>query len=721
MTGIIVFIISLLVYLLTLCPVVYVGDSGNFSAGAFILGIGHPPGYPLYMLLGHIFTFLPLDNIAYRVNLMSAFFASAAVLSVFILLKKMLHSLYLGRREAPACKDGDERRNKISFSSQRRYPACEGREIQETLSGFSLKIIALSASLVFAFSRTFWSQAVSAEVYTLNAFFVALTLYLLILGEEKKSWWFLLSLVYGISLANHDTMLLLGPVYAAYVLWINRRRKDLTTGDFTRIFVLFCLGLLIYLYLPLRSLAHTSLNWGNPENFANLWAHVTRKQYGPLSPQPHAWPLFFRQLSYYLNELSLQFSPPLLVFAVLGLFFSIKAPKIFLPRIFALPVASYLMLSIGFIYLLNIKLTSEMFDLFEVFAIPSYMVAVLWFGFGLAGLIRKKGRMVLLALFLPAAPLFTNFHADDRSNHYVAYDYGRNILKTPDGKAYIFTTKDNQVFPLCYFKKAEKMRPDIVIADDYGYVFQEIYGPDFGVLEERERNIRRMETVKNLLKTDTDAIYCTPGSAMSIMSGVEIVPVGLLRRVVRSGESVNDSSVWNRYQFRDMGKYNLVQDYATRHLVSHYHYNRGVYFHRKSQTPAALEEYRRALEVGYDMEYTFNNIGVAFGQLHQHDESIRAFRQAVAINPKTAEIHGNLGIVLIEKGTIDEAIAEFRAAIALKSFYPACYYYLGQCLEKKGLPAEAEDYYREAITQDPHYLEAGEALKRVSKTGVDKQ
>lgn len=88
--GVLVFLISFTVYLLTLCPTVYVGDSGELIAASYTLGIPHPPGYPLFCILGKIFiTLIPIGSIAYRVNLLSAFFASATVMVLYFFLNKL--------------------------------------------------------------------------------------------------------------------------------------------------------------------------------------------------------------------------------------------------------------------------------------------------------------------------------------------------------------------------------------------------------------------------------------------------------------------------------------------------------------------------------------------------------------------------------------------------------------------------------------------------------
>ncbi|NJL71574.1 MAG: DUF2723 domain-containing protein, partial [Candidatus Competibacteraceae bacterium] len=80
---------------------------------------------------------------------------------------------------------------------------------------------AAAAALAFAYSAEFWEQAVIAEVYTLNTFFVVLCLLLLALWRTSHREHYLqaFAVAYGLSLCNHHTMLLLGPVFVAFVLW----------------------------------------------------------------------------------------------------------------------------------------------------------------------------------------------------------------------------------------------------------------------------------------------------------------------------------------------------------------------------------------------------------------------------------------------------------------------------------------------------------------------
>ena len=73
-----IFLFSLIftIYLSALCPTVYMGDSGLFAVASYSLGTAHPPGYPLFILMGKMLSFLPFGSIAYKVNLASALFGA---------------------------------------------------------------------------------------------------------------------------------------------------------------------------------------------------------------------------------------------------------------------------------------------------------------------------------------------------------------------------------------------------------------------------------------------------------------------------------------------------------------------------------------------------------------------------------------------------------------------------------------------------------------------
>jgi hypothetical protein len=171
--------LSLALYARTLVPFVLVSDSAEFQVLAYQVGIAHTPGYPVYLLLAKLFTLLPIRDIAYRVNLFSAFMAAATVAGLYVATALLT-------------------RNRLA---------------------------AVFGALALAVSYTFWSQAIIAEVYTAGAAFAVLVwIGLLAWYRTGKRWpLFLAGLCGGLSLGVHSTVALLAPAVVLF-LWLNRKR-----------------------------------------------------------------------------------------------------------------------------------------------------------------------------------------------------------------------------------------------------------------------------------------------------------------------------------------------------------------------------------------------------------------------------------------------------------------------------------------------------------------
>src|SRR5215212_11812423 len=189
-------------------------DSPMLQTEVTVLGVGHPTGYPTYMMLTHLFTHLPFGDPAYLVNLASAIYAALAVFAVY------LAGLRLGGRP----------------------------------------VAAAAGALAFGLSGAFWSQAVIAEVYTLEALLVALViLFLFLWRDHRDSRYLLLSaFLVGLSLTHHLTSILLVPATVVFVFLTDRCMFS-RTGLMLKSLALFLLGLLPLLpllYLPVRALMH---------------------------------------------------------------------------------------------------------------------------------------------------------------------------------------------------------------------------------------------------------------------------------------------------------------------------------------------------------------------------------------------------------------------------------------------------------------------------------
>jgi uncharacterized membrane protein YvlD (DUF360 family) len=148
-------ILAAALYLRTLAPGVLGGDSGEFQFAAWLGGFAHPTGYPLYLLLGYLWThLLPFGDAAWRMNAFSALWGAVAVGLLYLLARRILQMI------APPA-----------------WPASIGR------------LLGLLAAAIFAVTPTFWSQAVVAEVYALNAALIVAILLALVTWAVRGSIW----------------------------------------------------------------------------------------------------------------------------------------------------------------------------------------------------------------------------------------------------------------------------------------------------------------------------------------------------------------------------------------------------------------------------------------------------------------------------------------------------------------------------------------------------
>lgn len=209
-------------YFFTLSPGLLPADNGEFQLVAAQLGVAHPPGFPLYTLLAHLMTWLPIgDTAAYRVNLLSVLTSTAVLLLIY---------------------------NTVWDMTRR-------------------TLAAVTAVLALGTATTFWAQATTANIRSLTALFAALALWALVrfyqqVQREKRleigdwrlrdRWLVVAALAVGLGIGHHLSLAFMGVVFVLFVVVVDPAIVKMPRR-WLRPLLAALLGLLPLLYLPLRA------------------------------------------------------------------------------------------------------------------------------------------------------------------------------------------------------------------------------------------------------------------------------------------------------------------------------------------------------------------------------------------------------------------------------------------------------------------------------------
>jgi hypothetical protein len=431
-------------------------DSGDFLAAAYTLGIPHPTGYPLYVLLGRIFSLIMPGSIAFRITLLSLLCASLAPVFLFLTLARLL-------------------------------PRSMG------LMGAAV------ASLSLGFSLYFWSQAVVAEVYTFHVLFLSMLVYLAVrwmhpeeatldsngvhaavaksatpangsVADKRSDAYFLLSAyVLGLSFTNH-MLSTVSLVFAAALVFSGPARKRIRPPLWILALVCFLIPLTLYAYLPIRSMRDPELDWGNPETWRQFKWVVTGEQYrfrllalpmtqalAKLWPGPFlasGWPILALSATGLLSRRLSGALRTALVSAIVAdllivvLYDIPDFPPYFLPASFGLCFLA----GAGFERVLSASaaILSKIWKAAVARLAAAFLAAAL-----------------IVAVLLPAAT--HNRRETDASTDLYAYVFGRATFRIVEPNALVISEYDGRTFALWFFRQTEfkESHPDCIVILKY--------------------------------------------------------------------------------------------------------------------------------------------------------------------------------------------------------------------------------------------------------------
>ena len=637
LTGIAVFVI----YLFTLAPSVMQIDSGELAAVQATLGIAHPTGYPLFTILGYLFSLIPLPiSKIFQLNILAAVYCSVGISTFVFTTKLVLDNI----ESFSKINDGLIKRSKGKKTDEK--DKMNNHNGVTTISEPVKYVASIAGGLIMAFSEVYWLQSTSVEVYSLHILLINFIILFLIKAylfkgnnnnQIELKFWIIFSVCLALGFSNHMTTILIIPG-VAFLFFVKYKLTSVSAKKiFIMLAVFFPILFLMYLYLPIRASQNPVINWGNPVNLEKIIRHITGKQY-------QVW-LFSstaaakKNLIYFFESLPGQFSISLVLSAI-GIISSYFYAKRF-----------FWFLLISFLFTVLYSINYEIHDIDSYFLLAH--ISLSFFAvFGILILFKflKKNTLILpiiITLALLIVQLITNFNKTDQSNTFTYKDYTHAILNSVTEKSLIFSYQwDFFVSASYYFQFVEGFRNDVTVVDkellrrswyfdqlnrNYPYLFNHMSDlvnkfREALVPFERSENFNRnlLERLYRKLMTDLVAnnienrdYYIAPEiveqelqrGEFALPQGYSLVPDLLLFKVVKGNEYIpaNDPD----FEIRLSDKRNYYID-KIEYFVGSMLARRAIYELQNNKSDRAKVYLKKIREdfPSYNLPVTLRNISI---------------------------------------------------------------------------------------------------------------
>lgn len=437
------FIISFSLYLLTLAPGVQFTDSGELAGVCVTLGIAHPTGYPLFAILGHIWSLIPFPfSKIYSLNLFAAFLTTMSSM-VFFVNSYLVIKFHQGKKTA-------KQQGKSSKPTRQATAMTEGL----------ILIVSFISALAYAASMTIWEQGTSIEVYSLQLLLINLVLFTsfsYFLNEKRDVKFLLLSsFLLGLGFANHMTTILLLPALLYFLFRHPGEGFDFSAGRWKLMLLLMIpllLGVSFYLYLPFRSSVQPEFNWGYvSRSFDKFLYHIQGKQYQVwMFTGAAAWK---ENAAKFFSSFPLQFGWIGLIPMLFGIYESFRKSR----ELFYFLVI--LALSCIF-YTFNYSIHD-----IETYFVSAFIAFLLFASAGIAAFTTKFPRSAPLFFLVPLFSMVLNYSENDKSKDYLVEEYTRNLVNNLKPNAIVISAQwDYWCSAFWYKQRVEGWRKDVALVE----------------------------------------------------------------------------------------------------------------------------------------------------------------------------------------------------------------------------------------------------------------
>lgn|GEM_PF-6577500 len=747
-------LISFTVYFSTLNSGVDLGDSGESITCVKILGIPHPPGYPFYIITARIFTLLPFKELAFGVNLFSAVCSSLA-LGLFGLSLLLVFPSGLG-------------------------------VLAVLISGFSL-----------AFSHTFFSYAGFAKGYALNMLLFSILIFLILKWEKDLPplWFWLFCLIFGLSISNtyqpnllaltgflyffmrglypeeksgktffifliplllllvyslsHTIKLLkfalLLEILTFWLFYLVKGFKKLDKKTVLTGIVLFILGLLPYLYIPLRAQTRPFLNWDEAYTLKGFWDLITIADYRiNFSP---SLAKVLPQFRLYLNLLVKQFRYPGIILGILGIFYWWKNRRSI--------GESFILLYLYLVLIFPFQLATPMDELtpyvMEGFYLPAHLIFAFWIAGGvlqLAAWAKKSLKLPRIAialicaclLWLPGNLLKNNYALCDRHRFSLPTDYAYNLLITVPKNSILLAQSDDGTFPVWYLQQVKGVKADIpVLMADllsrpwYRRQVSQNFGIQFS--DYRSHILQTSQVIKDLIARNYHKdFYLDYPTACYYAARLPQTMTGLLYKIVKPGETadfdlkLNLDLLEKQYRINSAIAPGVPKNFLIKYLTQAYLNNLNETAHRARNAglhQTAIKLLKTALKIEPNNQIIKHNLqnaqkptdpylqGMEYLKSGQSEQAIAIWLSLLQENPDNQNLLNSLGNAYLLAKKYDKSREFYLRALQIYPKAPLVHFNLGRWWEENGNLAEAKNEFRLELKNNPNFLPAQQKIKKL--------
>lgn len=600
-------------YLGNLTRDIYGGDVGDLVVSSYVLGVAHPPGYPLFTLLGALFAHLPIPlPVVSRVGLISVLSGALGVAVYFKYCQKVSQNL----------------------------------------------VICLLSSSILAFSYLFWFYSELPEVFALNNLLVILLFFVAYLyyKTSRVRYLYALSFLLSFSLTNHHTAIL---VFPSVLILILPHFKQILRNKKTILFMFlsFLVGFTPYIYVPIAASFKPIINWDNASNLENFIRLVTRQDYGTFSAGIFQRANVYEQVvvvkTYFMDIVSSMTFPSFVV-GVIGAVFLFKKDKILLASIL---LAFFLTGPLFIVYAGFPLLNTFILGASERFYTLSLVVFLFFLPFGflaiknLADLFFRNKLypiLILLAfLIIPLSLFRSNFPKTNLSKVTLGNDLSRDYLDILPKDAVLFMSGDTIVFNNWYVHYVLGERDDVELVQLGGFANDDFFRKqrEAYMKDTKETNDGKILFGSMLMINEKRPIFLT-SPLDSPFSNIEMVPWGLVLQPVVTEKLPTEEQYLKRVglMWKDIdppkrsnlsiAERNLtLSDIPTIYANSLVRTANFIYEKYKN-TNEALKYYKLATEVDPDFSKSYAGIGVIqYTEKNQCQDAEGNIRKAIELNP----------------------------------------------------------------------------------------